>query len=111
MEFGGADLGPSPYDLLLASLGACTSMTLRMYAKQKEWDLGRITIRLRHHRIYAEDCMDCENKQGWLDRIVREIEVGGNLADEQKKRLHAIAESCPIHRTLRSAVDIQTIVI
>src|SRR6516225_9330016 len=75
----GTDTGPSPYELLLASLGACTSMTLRLYAQRKGLDLRRITIRLRHFRIHAEDCKQCETKHGFLDRIEREIELTGNL--------------------------------
>src|SRR6266566_2196620 len=88
----GADTGPSPYELLLASLGACTSMTLRLYAQRKGIDLQRITVRLQHSRIHAEDCLDCETKTGFLDRIERQIELSGNLDDAQKARLLQIAE-------------------
>jgi len=108
VELGGAGLGPSPYELLLASLGACTSMTLRLYATRKGWDLQQITVRLRHHRVHAQDCIGCEKKRPFLDRIEREILVTGNLNDEQKARLQVIAESCPVHRTLTSSSDIQT---
>jgi uncharacterized OsmC-like protein len=104
----GADTGPSPYELLLSSLGACTSMTLRLYAKRKSWDLRRITVRLQHSRIHAEDCRDCETKHGFLDRIDREIELIGDLDDAQKRRLLEIAEQCPVHRSLKSETDIQT---
>jgi putative redox protein len=104
----GTDVGPSPYELLLASLGACTSMTLRMYAKRKQWDLRRITVRLTHFRIHAEDCMSCDTKEGFLDRIDREIEISGNLDAEQRQRLIEIAERCPVHRTLKSDIDIRT---
>jgi len=104
----GTDTGPSPYDLLLASLGACTSMTLRLYAKRKGWDLQRVTVRLRHSRIHAEDCNDCETKEGFLDRIDREIELTGRLDDDQKHRLVEIAERCPVHRTLKSEINIRT---
>jgi putative redox protein len=107
----GTDTGPSPYELLLASLGACTSMTLRLYAQNKGMDLQRITIRLRHFRIHADDCRDCETKEGFLDRIDRQIELGGNLDEAQKLRLLEIAERCPIHRTLQSEIDIQTSVL
>jgi putative redox protein len=108
VELGGGGLGPSPYELLLASLGACTSMTLRLYATLKGWDLQKITVRLRHHRVHAQDCIGCEKKRPFLDRIEREIFVTGNLNDEQKARLQIIAESCPVHRTLTSSSDIQT---
>src|SRR5437870_10675473 len=104
----GADTGPSPYGLLLASLGACTSMTLRLYAQRKGWDLQRITVRLRHSRIHAEDCNDCETKEGYLDRIDREIELTGRLDDDQKRRLVETAERCPVHRTLKSEINIRT---
>ena len=104
----GMDSGPSPYQLLLASLGACTSMTLRMYAERKGFDLGRVTVRLEHFRIHAEDCANCETKAGFLDRIEREIEFTGQLDDAQKKRLLEIADRCPVHRTLKSEIDIKT---
>ena len=104
----GADTGPSPYELLMSSLGACTSMTIRLYAQRKNWDVRRITVRLRHLRIHAEDCMECETKQGFLDRIDREIEVSGNLDDAQKQRLLEIAGHCAVHKTLKSEIDIRT---
>ena len=104
----GTDSGPSLYELLLASLGACTPMTLRLYAQRKGWDLRRVTVRLQHYRIHAEDCMDCETKQGFLDRIDREIELSGNIDEAQKNRLLEIAERCPVHRTLKSEINIRT---
>jgi putative redox protein len=104
----GKDTGPSPYELLLASLGACTSMTLRLYAQRKGLDLQRVTIRLQHYRIHAEDCLDCETKHGFLDRIDRTIELAGNLDEAQKSRLLEIAEHCPVHRTLKSEINIRT---
>ena len=104
----GTDTGPSPYELLLAGLGACTSMTLRLYAQKKGIDLQRIRIRLQHFRIHAEDCRNCETKEGLLDRIDREIELSGNLDEAQKLRLLEIAERCPVHRTLKSEISIQT---
>jgi putative redox protein len=106
----GTDTGPSPYELLLSSLGACTSMTLRLYAQRKQWDLQRVTVRLRHYRIHAEDCADCESKQGYLDRIDREIELTGALDETQRQRLLEIAERCPVHRTLKSEIAIRTYV-
>ena len=105
---GGADAGVGPYDLLLMALGACTSMTLRLYAQRKEWDLRGVIVRLQHSRIHAEDCMECETKQGFLDHIDREIELSGNLDEAQKRRLLEIAEHCPVHRTLKSEINIRT---
>jgi uncharacterized OsmC-like protein len=107
----GTDSGPSPYELLLASLGACTSMTLRLYAQRKGIELHGITVRLRHFRIDAEDCRDCETKSGFLDRIDREIELRGNLDEAQKERLLEIAKRCPIHRTLTSEINIRTSIV
>jgi len=108
VEVGGGGTGPSPYELLLASLGACTSMTLRLYATRKGWNLERITVRLRHYRVHAQDCIDCETKPSSVDRIDREIELAGNLTEEQKARLQTIAEKCPVHRTLTSRIEIRT---
>ena len=105
---GGADSGPNPYDLLLAGLGACKSMTLRMYADRKGWPLESTRVRLRHSRIHAEDCEDCETRKGRVDRIAVEIGVGGELDDDQRQRLLEISERCPVHRTLKSEIDIRT---
>src|SRR6266478_3174232 len=104
----GTDSGPSPYELLLAGLGACTSMTLRLYAERKGWDLQRITVRLQHFHIHAEDCEECETSEGFLDQIDREIEVSGNLGLDEKERLLAIAERCPVHKTLKSEINIRS---
>ena len=110
-EPSGTDTGPSPYELLLGSLGACTSMTLRLYAQRKGIDLRGITVRLQHYRIHAEDCRDCETKSGFLDRIDREIELTGNLDEAQRHRLFEIAERCPVHRTLKSEINIRTLMV
>ena len=104
----GDDIGPTPYDLLLAGLGACTSMTVRMYANRKRWPLERIRVTLRHSRIHAEDCTDCETTKGWIEHIDRDIELTGDLDDTQRERLLHIAERCPVHQTLTSEVRIAT---
>lgn len=97
---GGDDSGPSPYGFLTAALGACTSMTLRMYANRKQWPLERVAVRLRHEKIHAADCEECEQKEGKIDQIEREIELTGVLDEEQRQRLLEIADKCPVHQTL-----------
>jgi putative redox protein len=109
VEAGGLDSGLGPYDLVLAGLGACTSMTLRLYAERKALPLGRITVRLAHSRIHAVDCEDCETKEGMLDRIDCAITLAGDLKEDQRKRLLEIADRCPVHRTLTSEIDIRTV--
>ena len=105
---GGEDTGPGPYDLLLAGLGACTSMTMRLYAERKALPLDRITVTLQHSKIHAEDCADCETKAGMLDQIDRMIAMEGDLDADQRKRLMEIADKCPVHRTLTSEIHIVT---
>ena len=105
---GGGDSGPSPYDFLLAGLGACTSMTLRMYADQKRWPLERITVHLKHEKIHVQDCSECETREGRIDRIERELEITGDLDETRRARLLEIANKCPVHRTLHSEVIIPT---
>lgn len=105
---GGADSGPTPYDFLLAGLGACTAMTLAMYAARKGWPLEGVTVRLRHDKIHAADCAECETREGRIDRIEKEIELAGPLDDARRARLMEIAEKCPVNRTLRSEIDIQS---
>ena len=105
---GGLDSGPGPYDLLLAGLGACTSMTLRLYADRKKLPLERVSVHLTHNKIHAQDCQDCETKEGMVDRIDRSITMEGPLDAEQRKRLLEIADKCPVHRTLESEINIRT---
>ena len=105
---GGTGTGPGPYDLLLAALGACTSMTVAIYARRKGWPLENVTVWLKHSRIYAADCADCETKEGMLDQIDRHIRFTGSLSAEQRQRLLEIADKCPVHRTLTSEIHIAT---
>ena len=107
-DVGGRDVGPGPYELLLMALGSCTAMTLRMYARQKGWPLDRVTVRLRHAKIHAQDCAECETKVGMIDRIERVVEIAGELSAEQRTRLLEIAEKCPVHRTLTGEIRIDT---
>ncbi len=108
VDAGGLNSGPGPYDLLVAALGACTSMTVRLYADQKGLPLERTQVRLRHEKIYAKDCAECETKDGKIDRIERVITFEGDLSAEQRTKLLEIADKCPVHRTLHSEVNIQT---
>jgi len=105
---GGEDSGPGPYDFLLAGLGACTSMTMRLYADRKSLPLERVTVTLKHQKIHAEDCVECETKEGLLDQIDRVIAMEGALDADQRRRLMEIADKCPVHRTLTSEIRIVT---
>ncbi len=105
---GGEDSGPSPYGLLLAALGACTSMTLRLYARRKQLPLERVAVRLHHERVHATDCANCDEKPARIDRIDRTLELTGDLDDAQRQRLLEIADRCPVHRTLTGEVRIET---
>jgi uncharacterized OsmC-like protein/fermentation-respiration switch protein FrsA (DUF1100 family) len=105
---GGEDTGPGPYDFLLAGLGACTSMTMRLYADRKALPMERVTVTLKHGKIHARDCEECETRDGMLDQIERVIGIEGALDAEQRKRLMEIADKCPVHRTLTSEIRIVT---
>jgi putative redox protein len=106
---GGGDAGPGPYELLLMSLGACTSMTVKMYAARKSWPLEGVEVRLHHGKVYHRDCADCDNKNAMIDRIEGSLRLIGPLSDEQRGRLLEIADKCPVHRTLTSRIDIRTV--
>ncbi len=107
-KLGGDDLGPGPYDYVLAGLGACTSMTVRMYAERKGWPLTGVDVHLEHQKIHAEDCADCETKSGKLDEISRVLTFEGDLDEEQRQRLLEIADRCPVHRTLTHEIKIRS---
>lgn len=108
VEQGGADSGANPYELLLAALGSCTSMTLRMYANHKKLDLEAIEVTLRHSRVHLDDCETCDDKNTLVDKIDREIKLVGRLDDDQRKRLLEIADKCPVHKTLVNEIVIET---
>ena len=107
VDVGGGDEGPSPYDYVLVGLGVCTSMTIGLYARRKKLPLDNITVSLRHSRIHAKDCEECETKAGLLDRIDVDVQLTGSLTPEQHARLMEIAGKCPVHRTLKSEIDIR----
>jgi uncharacterized OsmC-like protein/alpha/beta superfamily hydrolase len=108
VEVGGLDSGPSPYDLVLAGLGACTAMTLRLYAERKGLPLEHVSVSLDHSKIHASDCAECETREGMIDRVERTLTLQGALSADQVARLTEIADKCPVHRTLESEIDIRT---
>jgi uncharacterized OsmC-like protein len=107
---GGTNSGPTPYDYLLAALGACTAMTVRMYADHKKWPLESVAVRLQHQKVYRRDCEECETKDRKIDRIGLALELGGALGESQRRRLLEIAERCPVHRSLESEVQVEAAV-
>jgi len=105
---GGADHGPTPYEMLLAGLGACTAMTLRIYADRRKWPLERANISLIHRKVHAQDCIDCDTKATKMDVVDRVITLEGALTEEQKAKLLEIAERCPVHQTMQSKIQVNT---
>jgi len=108
-SLGGTDEGPTPYDLLLAALGSCTAITLRLYAKRKGWPLMNVTVALTHDRVHLTDCEGCEEKPMKVERIRRVIALDGPLDAEQRARLMEIADKCPVHRTLEAEVRVESV--
>ena len=105
-DAGGEDLGPTPYELLLGALGACTAMTISLYAQRKGWQVTGVQVRLRHERVHARDCADCETSDGYLDRVQKDVLVNGPLTEAQLARLAEIARRCPVQQTLTREVRI-----
>lgn len=108
---GGSDAGPNPYELLLSALGACTAMTVRLYARRKDWPLESVKVVLHHERLHAEDCAACETREGFLDRITKRLTLVGPLDAEQRLRLGEIAERCPVQRTLQREIRIEQVLV
>jgi len=108
LSVGGGNLGPDPYEHLLAALGTCTSMTVRMYANRKKWSLQNVSVQLKHYRQHGEDCANCDEENPRIDVIERQIALKGALDDDQKQRLMQIADRCPVHRTLHGKISVET---
>jgi uncharacterized OsmC-like protein len=106
---GGTDLGPTPYECLLSALGACTAMTLRLYADRKKWPLERVTVQLRSGHSHVKDCEECATKKVGIEHIQRRLELEGALTDEQRSRLLEIADRCPVKQTLERGIHVETV--
>ena len=106
VAMGGEDAGPDPYTLLLAALGTCISMTVTLYARRKQWPLEGVTVRLQQNRVHSKDCKECQQIDGHIHRIERSVSFTGPLSEEQRTRLHEIAQKCPVHKTLTSPIVI-----
>ena len=109
ISYGGTNKGPTPYDYLGAALGACTSMTLNMYARRKELDVTTVSVNVTHDKIHASDCEDCTKTDGRVDQFTRQISIDGNLSEAQHKRMLEIADKCPVHKTLENEIKIVTL--
>ena len=104
----GTDLGPTPYDLLLMSLGSCVAMTLRMYADRKGWEMEEVEVHLSQDRVYAKDCEDCESSEGYVHVITKKLKFSGDLDEAQVKRLVDISDKCPVSKTLTNEIKVET---
>lgn len=109
IEAGGTDKGPTPYELLLSALGSCSAITMRMYAKRKDWPLEDVEVDVRLDRVHAKDCEDCDQESGMADVFRKEIVLSGPLDDQQRKRLIEIGDRCPVHRALSGGVKIRSV--
>ncbi len=108
ISVGGTDKGPTPYDLLAAALATCTTMTLRMYAAHKKLDFESATVRVSHNRVHADDCVDCEQRDGQIHEFTRELLLEGDLTEAQRERMLEIADRCPVHKTLHNEIKVRT---
>jgi uncharacterized OsmC-like protein len=107
VDAGGDESGPDPYELLLGSLGACTAMTLHIYARRKGLPLEQVEVRLSHSREHDKDCQDCDEQPRRLDVITRALTLHGPLDAQQRARLLEIAQKCPVHRTLTGTIEVR----
>jgi len=107
----GATTGPDPYDYIMSALGACTVITLQMYAARKGWPLERAEVVLTHERVHVKDCEDCEVKDAKLSQVTKTLTLTGNLTAEQRQRLEQISSRCPVQKTLEAGIAVKTILI